>query len=100
MPAESSDKSKTLFAPPSAVSICYPVNMPDAARTSENLVSIARSLELSADQVILPQDLDSQSRTSFQEDIAGTDLLICVGGDGTGLKVSQLALESSIPILW
>ena len=99
MPAESSDKSKALFAPPSAVVICYPVNMPDAARTSKNLVSIARSLDLSADQVILPQDLDSESRASFQEEITGADLLICVGGDGTVLKVSQLALESNIPIL-
>ena len=99
MPAEPNDKSKTLFRPPNAVVICYPVNMPDAASTSENLVSITRSLGLSASQVSLPQELDSQLRAAFQEEIAGTDLLICVGGDGTVLKVAQLALESNIPIL-
>ncbi len=93
MPTEPNDKSKTLFRPPNAVAICYPMNMSDAASTSENLVSITRSLGLSANQVMLPQELDSQSRASFQEEIAGADLLICVGGDGTVLKVSQLALE-------
>lgn len=75
------------------IGIYYHERLPEARALAEEL---RVALLAQADEAWVGSVWDDNTS---QQHLAGTDLIICVGGDGTVLRAAKLVLPRSVPIL-
>lgn len=99
MTLENSLTAATAFPAPSKIGLCFPDHLSEA---NEICAGVGKWLEQYAVEtwtLPLPQSLSQVFREGMSESIHGTDLLICIGGDGTVLKAFELVSKHKIPVL-
>jgi len=83
----------TAFKPPRSVVVYYHLSIPRAAEVAESLARQAATRGRHARVNVLPN-----GDGVFNSDAKNSDLLVCVGGDGTVLHASAYAAEHGIPV--
>ena len=78
------------------VGICYHPLVTGARELADRLRAVCGGLGVEAWVARLDRD---EVDVRLGEQIPGTDLLVCVGGDGTVLHASELVSEADIPLL-
>lgn len=86
------------FAPPTEVAVCYHRDVAGAADLAERLAGQARAAGRTSWVRVLPLPGDGDGSAEFCARLAGADLLVCVGGDGTVLHASEFAAQTGTAI--
>lgn len=77
------------------VGFCYHPDVPGAGDLAEQLASL--DVEVAPDRWLQALERDGHDE-AVADRLPGTDLLVCVGGDGTVLQASGLAIHTGAPV--
>ncbi|HIE84730.1 MAG TPA: NAD(+)/NADH kinase [Dehalococcoidia bacterium] len=99
MTLKNSLTAATAFPAPRKIGLCFPEHFSEAEEICTGVNNWLGQYAVSAWTLPLPQSFSETFREKLSSSIEETDLLICVGGDGTVLKAFELVSSRNIPVL-
>lgn len=87
----------TELAPPRRIALCFNPTIQGADALAHTLTHQCRDAGVDAWLAPLPDPVEGDTN-GFADDVANSDLLVCVGGDGTVLHASEHAAPGGTPI--
>ena len=99
MTSKNSLTAASAFPAPSKIGLCFPEHFSEAEEICVGVNKWLGQYAASTWTLPLPQSFSETFREKLSSSIEETDLLICVGGDGTVLKAFELVSSRNIPVL-
>lgn len=87
------------FPAPLKIGLCFPDHLSEAEKICAGVSKWLEQYAVRTWTLPLPQSFSDALREKVSTLIEETDLLICVGGDGTVLKAFELVSSRDIPVL-